>query len=46
MLCGSRFLIVIYALRQGKLYTGKEGLAVSFFKCAAGGVGTLLQGKL
>ena len=27
---------------QGKLYTGKEGLAFSFFKCAAGGVGILL----
>ena len=31
---------------QGKLYTGKEGLAFTLFKCAAGGVGMLLQDKL
>ena len=32
--------------KQGKLYTGKEGLAFTLFKCAAGGVGVLLQDKL
>ena len=31
---------------QGKLYTGKEGLAFSFFEYAAGGVGILFQDKL
>ena len=33
-------------LKQGNLYTGKEGLAFTLFKCAAGGVGILLQDKL
>ena len=32
--------------RQGKLYTGKEDLAFTLFKCAAGGMGVLLQDKL
>ena len=31
---------------QGKLYTGKEGLAFSFLKCAAGEMGILLHDKL
>ena len=32
-------------ITQGKLFTGKEGLAFSFSKCIAGGVVMLLEDK-